>query len=98
MKLNYQSINQSNIEGWNYIYIKKISSQLSLTHQTLNLDHETVITLYKANRNKLWSLILNQSNDEKMKLKKNSITKMNLEKPDSIELTYKTYDPGYEIR
>ena len=34
-----------------------------------------------------------------MKLKKkNSITKMNLEKPDSIELTCKTYDPGHEIR
>ena len=30
--------------------------------------------------------------------KKNSITKKNPENPESIELTYKIYYPGHEIR
>jgi hypothetical protein len=32
---------------------KKDSSQPDLTHQTLDLGHETKITLYKVNQNKL---------------------------------------------
>ena len=39
--------------------IKKISSQLRLTCQTYNLDHEIKIISWKVNQQKLQNLILN---------------------------------------
>jgi len=36
-----------------------------LTIRIRNLDHEILITSYKVNQNKLWNLILNQTNIEK---------------------------------
>jgi hypothetical protein len=36
--------------------------QFKLTYQIYDLNFKTMITSYKANQNKLWSLILNQFN------------------------------------
>jgi hypothetical protein len=44
--------------------------QPGLIYQICNPDHETMIALYKAKQNKLWSSILNQPNVEEQNWKK----------------------------
>jgi hypothetical protein len=57
MKLNSKSIQHWRMKLKKKNSIKKRTkkdlSQPDLTHQTLNLGHETKITLYKVNQNKL---------------------------------------------
>jgi hypothetical protein len=54
---------------------RNYSDQPWLTCKIYDLDHETTITLYKANWKKLWNLINKQSNIKGWNWKKNQYKK-----------------------
>jgi hypothetical protein len=67
--------------------------QPRLTCQIYNSSHETMITPYKANRNKLWNSIFNQLNVERWNLKENYFKKGQKK---LYKLKCQTHNPGNE--
>jgi hypothetical protein len=56
-------------------------SQIESTNQTYNPDHEIGITSQNTNRNKLWSIIINQ---------------LNIKGQKKLKSTDLTHDPGHK--